>query len=106
MKYRVEVSDLAEAEAHAAFLWYSQRSPKHAGKWYDDLLNAISSLSEMPERCPVVTEGSKDRTEVRLMLYGKKPSVYRILFTIFHHPNGEGEVRILHVRHASRSRAE
>jgi plasmid stabilization system protein ParE len=47
MKYRIEISSVAEAEADNAFLWISQvTSPERASRWYEELLRAIESLSE------------------------------------------------------------
>jgi len=58
---------------------------------------AIASLSSLPERCPLAPENARFPFEVRQLLYGRKPHVYRILFTI------EGDaVKILHIRHARR----
>jgi len=58
---------------------------------------AIASLSEMPHRCPVVPEQSLFPFEVRHLLYGRKPHVYRIVFTIENQT-----VYILHVWHGRR----
>ncbi len=39
-------------------------------------------VAEFPERCPVAPESVRFPFEVRQMLYGKKPNMYRIMFTI------------------------
>ncbi|GBO56306.1 hypothetical protein APA_4636 [Pseudanabaena sp. lw0831] len=53
MNYRIEISSIAEAEADSAFLRLSQiSSSTKASQWYSGLLEAISSLSQMPKRCP------------------------------------------------------
>jgi plasmid stabilization system protein ParE len=57
MKYRVEISSVAEAEADSAFLRISQvTSPERASQWYAGLLRASESLSTMPKRCPLARE--------------------------------------------------
>ncbi|MEH1905578.1 MAG: hypothetical protein V7L04_30425 [Nostoc sp.] len=48
MKYRIEISSGAEAEADSAFLQLSQvTSPERASQWYAGLLQVIESLSQI-----------------------------------------------------------
>ena len=101
MKYRIEISSVAEAEADSAFLRLSQiTSPTKASQWYSGLLQAIESLSQMPKRCLLARENQYFSQDIRQLLYGKGRNSYRILFTIV-----EGQevstVRILHIRHAT-----
>ncbi len=101
MKYQIEISSVAEAEADSAFLRLSQVTSSHlASEWYAGLLRTVESLSSMPKRCPLARENEYFSHEVRQLLYGKGRNLYRILFTIL-----EGEniftVRILHIRHAA-----
>lgn len=101
MKYRIEISSVAEAEADNAFLQLSQvTSPTRARQWYSGLLQAIESLSKMPKRCPLARENEYFSQEIRQLLYGKGRNLYRILFTIL-----EGQevstVRILHIRYGT-----
>jgi plasmid stabilization system protein ParE len=59
--------------------------------------DAIASLATFPKRCPLAPETVRFPFEVRQLLYGRKPHVYRILFTI------EGDtVIVLHIRHGRR----
>jgi hypothetical protein len=61
MKYRIELSSVAEAEADSACLQLSQvTSPTRASQWYSGLLQAIASLSHMPKRCPIARENEHD----------------------------------------------
>lgn len=101
MKYRIEISSVAEAEADSAFLRLSQAtSPTKASQWYLGLLQAIESLSQMPKRCPLARENEYFSQEIRQLIYGRGRNSYRVLFTIL-----EGQdlstIRILHIRHAS-----
>lgn len=101
MKYRIEISSVAEAEADGAFLRLSQvASPAKASQWYSGLLQAIESLSQMPKRCPLSRENEYFSQEVRQLLYGRGRNSYRVLFTILDGQN-ISTVRILHIRHAS-----
>jgi len=101
MKYRIEISSVAESEADSAFLHLSQiTSSSQASQWYAGLLQTIDSLSQMPKRCPLARENEYFSQEIRQLLYGRGRNSYRILFTIL-----EGKevstVRILHIRHAA-----
>ena len=101
MKYRIEISSVAEAEADGAFLRLSQvTSPTKASQWYSGLLKAIESLSQMPKRCSLAGENEYFSQEIRQLLYGSGRNSYRVLFTIV-----EGQdmstIRILHIRHTS-----
>ncbi len=101
MRYHIEISSVAEAEADSAFLRLSQVvSPVKASQWHSGLLQAIESLSQMPKRCPLARENEYFSQEIRQLLYGRGRNSYRILFTIV-----EGQdistVRILHIRYAS-----
>jgi len=101
MKYPIEISSVAEAEADSAFLRLSQvRSPTQASLWYSGLLQAIESLSQFPKRCPLARENKYFSQEIRQLLYGRGRNSYRILFTILELPE-RATVRILHIRHAS-----
>lgn len=61
MKYKIEISSLAEAEADQAFLWMLKfASPQKTRDWYQGLLKAIFSLSTMPKRCVLAMEFHND----------------------------------------------
>ena len=101
MSYYVEVSSTAEAEADSTFLRLSQvTSPEKARQWYEGLLKAIESLSEMPKRCPLARENESFSKEIRQLLYGRGRNSHRILFTIIE-SDEVATVRILHIRHAA-----
>ncbi|EGJ29034.1 MULTISPECIES: type II toxin-antitoxin system RelE/ParE family toxin [Moorena] len=101
MKYPIEISSVAEAEADSAFLRLSQvTSTTQASQWYAGLLQAIESLSQFPKRCPLARENKYFSQEIRQLLYGRGRNSYRILFTILEEQE-RATVRILHIRHAS-----
>lgn len=65
MKYYIEISSVAEAEADSAFLRLSQIvSPTKANQWHLGLLQTIESLSQMPKRCPLATENEYFSQEI------------------------------------------
>ena len=101
MKYRIEISSAAEAEADSAFLRLSQvTSPVKASQWYSGLIQAFESLSQMPKRCPLAPENEYFSQEIRQLIYGRGRNSYRVLFTVLEGQN-ISMVRILHIRHTS-----
>ena len=98
MTFRVETTAAAEQDADAILDWLLSQHAGDAGmRWFLALQEAIASLAEFPERCPLAPENSVFPFEVRQLLYGHIPHVYRVLFTV------EGEtVYVLHIRHARR----
>ena len=98
MAFRVEISDQAERDADSILEWLLSQHAGQAGiDWFLAFDDAFASLAEFPERCPIAPENTRFPFEVRQLLYGRKPHVYRIIFTI------EGAtVHILHIRHSRR----
>jgi plasmid stabilization system protein ParE len=98
MAFRVEISEDAENEARGILEWLiSQHAGETRLRWFQGLEDAMASLSELPQRCPLAPEDSGLPFEVRHLLYGRKPHVYRVLFTV------QGDtVYILHIRHGRR----
>ena len=99
MSYEVIVSADAQGEMDEAFEWLVAQSPQHGPVWYNDLLDAILSLGEMPTKCPRAPESAVSPEEIRQLLFGGKRHAYRVLFAI----RGQ-RVMVLHVRHAARFR--
>jgi plasmid stabilization system protein ParE len=98
MAFRVETSAQAESDAGAILEWLLTQHAGEAGiRWFIALDDAIASLATFPERFPIAPENVSFPFEVRQLLYGRKPHVYRILFTI------DGDtVNVLHIRHGRR----
>ena len=99
MTFRVETTSFAGQDADAILEWLLTHEAGDTGlRWFLALEDAIASLAEFPRRCPLAPENAAFPFEVRQLLYGRAPHVYRILFTI------EGEtVYVLHIRHGRRA---
>jgi len=98
MTFRVETTAEAEREGDAILEWLLAQHAGDAGnRWFAALQSAIESLAEFPERCSLAPESILFPFEVRHLLYGHSPHVYRILFTI----HGD-TVYVLHIRHGRR----
>jgi plasmid stabilization system protein ParE len=97
MKYRVVVLRLAVVDLESAFAWAARRAPQTALRWLDRFHKALESLADNPQRCPLAKENPKVTIEIRELLFGRRPNVFRVIFTI------RGDcVRILRIRRAQR----
>jgi toxin ParE1/3/4 len=97
MKYKLIIQPSALADLDEAYRWIADRSPASAARWFNGFVEALFSLETMPERCAAATESQFVGLLVRQLLYGRRGSVYRALYTI----RGR-EVHVLHIRHAAR----
>ena len=98
MAFRVEISLQAERDAEVILEWLLSQQIGQAGiDWFLALDDAFASLAQSPERRPIAPENARFPFEVRQLLYGRKPHVYRILFTI-----AGDMVQVLHIRHGRR----
>ena len=82
MKFEVIITPSAEADIFETNTWLLENYPDMAEKWLWQISQCVTSLSTMPERCPVSDESSAFDVEVRQLLCGDKRNVYRILFSI------------------------
>jgi len=96
MAYRFEFEPRALDEADAFYARIAEHSVERAGRWYRGLFERIDGLRSFPLRCPVAPEARALGVEVRELLYGKRHSVYRVLFEV------RGDlILILSVRHSA-----
>lgn len=98
MTYRVIVQPGAERDMRTAALWILARSKssRAALRWVNGLRAKIATLKTTPQRCPVDPDSEAYGEEVRVLLYGKRSGVHRVLFTI------RGDmVYVLTVRHSA-----
>jgi plasmid stabilization system protein ParE len=101
MAFRVEISLEAQIEADGILEWLlSQHAGETGLRWFQGLVNAVESLANFPERCSLAPENSEFSFEVRHLLYGRKPHVYRVVFTI-----QEEVVYVIHIWHGRRKPA-
>ena len=104
MVYKVSLTAPAEADVQAAFEHIQAQAPARAERWLTGLFQAIYSLSEMPERCPLIPESPALGLPIRHRLYGKRSAAYRIIFDIWEDPTEGPTVRVLRIWHGSRDR--
>jgi plasmid stabilization system protein ParE len=96
MAHVVRITARALSEIDERLGWLSARSPSAALRWHEQLMQAISSLQDNPERCGLAPESEWYPGELRQLLHGKRRGVYRILFEV----RGNA-VYIPHVRHSA-----
>jgi len=97
MPHQVRITGRAHADVAETLARKTQDSPQAAARWHAALLDKVQTLEDHPERCPEAAEATTLGIDLRELLFGKRRSVYRILFTI------EGDtVNVLHIRHAAR----
>src|SRR5262249_24477824 len=98
MAYRFRIAPEALDDADRVFAWLAKRSPRKARQWYTGLFDAIETLKVHPHRCSLAPESDAFQQEIRQLFYGKRRSVYRILFTI----RGD-EIHVFRIRHGAQA---
>lgn len=94
-RYKIEISPTAERDIAEIPDHIARDSVIDALRWYELTKDVISTLAEMPERCPIAVESEAVDREIRHLVFGN----YRALFTI-----AAKSVQILHVRNAAMER--
>jgi len=95
MTYRVELSARAGRDLRRIYKHIHADDSEAAFAWFNGLERLVYSLDKLPSRGAVTPE-SKD---LRHLLYGNKPHVYRIIYRV--HERAK-KVRVLHIRHGAR----
>src|SRR5271157_1040372 len=75
----------------------SQEAGETGLRWFQGLQQAVATLADSPRRCALAPENAAFPFELRHLLYGRKPHVYRIIFTV-----AGDTVSVLHIRHGRR----
>jgi plasmid stabilization system protein ParE len=98
MTHEVAISADANRDMEQAISWLCRYvSAESAARWRNRVDKAIGSLQVRPNRCPEADEAASLGIDLRVLLSGKKPHVYRILFTFT-----DSTVEIVRVLHAAR----
>jgi toxin ParE1/3/4 len=80
----------------AIYEFIDAEASENAFAWFKDLAREIYSLERFPERGAVIPESEK----LRHLLFGQKPSTYRIIYAMDKRKN---LVSVLHIRHGARA---
>jgi toxin ParE1/3/4 len=82
MAYHVEFAERAARDLEALYVEKNAAESQAASRWYNGLEEAVYALATYPNRCPVAPKARKLRRELRHLLYGKKPHVYRVIYEV------------------------
>jgi plasmid stabilization system protein ParE len=97
MAYLVNFTNRAERDFANLYEDIDAGDSSAALKWYKGLKEAVLSLEELPNRCPVTQE----KNQLRQLLYGHKPHVYRVIYRVLER---QKRVEVLHIRLGARQR--
>jgi toxin ParE1/3/4 len=92
--YEVSITARAERDFASLYAEIDAGNSKAAQEWYRGLRKAVLSLEKLPNRCPVTPENR----QLRHLLYGRKPHVYRVIYRVLERAR---RVEILHIRHGA-----
>jgi toxin ParE1/3/4 len=95
MAYLVSITPRAERDLTDIYEHIEAAHSNSALNWYTGLKEAILSLEIHPNRSPVTPE----TRELRHLLYGHKPHIYRVIYRVL---EKQKRVEILHIRHGRR----
>jgi plasmid stabilization system protein ParE len=97
LAFHVDITEpaLADAAAYVGFIRDVKKEPEAAERWFRGLVQAIYSLEDLPERCPVIPEQEQFRFEIRHLIYCS----HRIVFRVEREKN---RVVVFRVYHGSR----
>ena len=97
MEFQVDITEpaLIDAEEYVRFIRDVRKEPEAAVRWFRGLVQAIHSLEELPERCPLIPEHEEFAMEIRHLIYFS----HRIIFRVEAERSG---VVIYRVYHGSR----
>jgi plasmid stabilization system protein ParE len=77
VKYEVRLQTVAERDLEEAYLQAARHAPVTAAKWLARFRRSLATLEDAPERCGFAPEHTKMKRELRQILLGKKPHVFR-----------------------------
>ena len=98
MAYQVALADTAKADANSIYDWVSKKTPMRGPEWFEELLDYMYSLEEMPSRCSLAREAAEAKRQIRCLHFGKRRHVYRILYEV---DESRRTVWILHIRYGA-----
>jgi toxin ParE1/3/4 len=96
VQYLVSLTDRALRDMELIYEFVQADLSDKAFAWFNDFAEAIYSLERSPDRGAVGPESKK----LRHLLFGKKPTTYRIIYTV---DKRHAAVSILHIRHGARA---
>jgi toxin ParE1/3/4 len=93
--YLIRITPRARRDLAILFHDVHCRDSEAALKWYNGLKETVLTLEKLPNRCPAAPENP----QLRHLLYGRKPHVYRVIYRVF---EKQKRVDVLHIHHGAR----
>jgi plasmid stabilization system protein ParE len=97
MIYQVRLQPAAVEDLDVAYQYAAQNAPSPAARWLEWFQTALQTLEHNPERCPLAPENARSSRILRQYMFGKRPNVFRVFYTI-----EADTVWILRIRRAQR----
>jgi len=97
MAYLVKLMPRAKRDLRLLFDYIHASESAVAFRWYQGLKREILSLEETPNRCPATPESRN----LRHLLCGRKPHVYRVIYRVLEEKQ---QVDVLHICHGAQRR--
>ena len=95
MAYVVNITARAERDLTHLYEDINATHSAAARKWYLVPTGKILSLGRKPNRCPV----TRENPQLRHLLFGRKPHVYRVIYRVIETTQ---RVDVLHICHGAR----
>ena len=95
MGYLVRLSARALRDLAGIYDYVEAYSSDAALPWFQELEKAIYSLERYPER----GRCSRENKKRRILFFGRKPNIYKIIYEV---DRPDDEVKVLHIRHGAR----
>lgn len=93
----IEIRPKAEWDIRRNAIWLRKAfSARTADRWNDDIITAISKLTRRADQHPEADEAAHLGVALRCKLQGRRPHVFRVLFTLT-----DDAVVVHRVRHAA-----
>jgi toxin ParE1/3/4 len=99
MTFQVELTVQAESDFRALYLAKNVAESDRAARWFRKLASAMAGLGVLPQSRPLAPEAAELKQEVRQLLFGKKPHVYRIVYIV---DEARQTVWVIAIRHGAR----
>jgi toxin ParE1/3/4 len=99
MTYRVEFSFRALHDLEILYVEKNVAESQAAWRWFNGLEKAVEGLATLSHRCPIAPEAQRANRELRNLLYGNKPHIYRVIYEV-DEPNRL--IKVFHIRHGAR----
>ena len=98
MNYQVHLTRKAEHDIDSVLNWFREHQTEvAANRWFANLMKKIDAFESLPTRCGIAAESNELGVELRELLFGRRPAVYRIVYLI-----DGAVVHILRIRHSPR----